>query len=451
MSQAASLDELSDAAGAPTGATGFSRPFELLDARPPIDVDETEYWRLLGYPPDHEPSERALELAAWARQWYAENGRPWVYLRETRLELTPEALRLDGQEFRSQQLHDHLREAGVKRAMLVAVSAGRSCEEYARRLWQESKPDEYFFLEMFGSAVVEHLMATMNGRICDLAERDGLAAIPHYSPGYTGWDVADQVPLFELIGRGLGQPLPEAFEVLASGMLRPKKSLIAVVGLVPQSLQARMTSRWIPCEACSLSPCAYRRRPYRHARSSAARRDETQNERAVSAAPAGAPPRPRYSVSERALEKWSRERVTIERHADGAVTARFRFDGTTCSNMGRPLAFDYTVELSPESTGHVIRRSDCAPAPDDEGHRFMCAYLNDATALMQAIATEKPLLGQPLDTVLRWSRVAAPSGCHCTVASRAHKWGLALEAIHYTLTHSSRARATDPSLSLPPP
>ncbi|ACB77612.1 hypothetical protein [Opitutus terrae] len=453
MSQRPSLDAATADTPAPAAGDEHHRRFELLQAQPPIDVEEAEYWRLLGYPPDHEPSDRALELAAWARQWYAANGRPWVYLRETRLELTPEALRLDGQEFRSQQLHDHLREAGAKRAMLVAVSAGRSCEEHARQLWQESKPDEYFFLEMFGSAVVEHLMATMNGRICDLAERDGLAAIPHYSPGYTGWDVADQVPLFELIGRGMGQPLPEPFEVLASGMLRPKKSLIAVVGLVPQSVQARATNRWIPCEACSLSPCSYRRRPYRHARSSAAQRDEAQNERAASVAPAAAPfpPSPHYSVSERALQKWSRERVTLERRADGSLTARFRFDGTTCSNMGRPLAFDYTVELSPEASGRVIRRTECTPTADDEGHRFMCAYLNDPAALMQAIATEKPLLGQPLDAVLRWSRVAAPSGCHCTAASRAHKWGLALEAIHYTLAHPPRDGATSPGLSLPPP
>jgi hypothetical protein len=36
--------------------------------------------------------------------------------------------------------------------------------------------------------------------------------------------------------------------------------------------------------------------------------------------------------------------------------------------------------------------------------------------------------------VLTWTRVAAPAGCHCTADSRAHKWGLALEAIHYALS-----------------
>jgi hypothetical protein len=66
----------------------------------------------------------------------------------------------------------------------------------------------------------------------------------------------------------------------------------------------------------------------------------------------------------------------------------------------------------------------------------MCAYLSDADALMAAIAGERPpIVGQPLDAVFGWTRASAPSGCHCAAESRAHKWGLALEAIHYTLAH----------------
>lgn len=412
--------------------------FELLETRPAVAVDPAEYWRLLGYPADHEPSERALELVAWARQWYAENGRPWVYLREAELQVATDALQLDGVEFRSQQLHDHLIVAGARRAMLLAASAGLNCEEHARRLWQESKPDEYFFLEMFGSAVVEHLVASLNGRICDLAERAGQVAIPHYSPGYTGWNIADQNRLFEVIARGLRQPFPEPFEVFASGMLRPKKSLLGVVGLTAHPPEGRDAVRFNPCESCGLLPCQYRRRPYRHSRRSAA----------PDALPAAIDLRSvalpltsnaRYTVSERALQKWSAERVQIERRPDGAIVARFRFDGTTCSNLGQPLAFDYVVELGPPALGCTIQRETCLPAPGDEGRRVMCAGLSDASGLMRAIAADQPLLGQPLDDVLRWTRNSTPSGCLCTAGSREHKWGLALEAIHYTLAHSQPA------------
>jgi hypothetical protein len=238
---------------------------ELLDTRPAVQVAEAEYRRLLGYPPRHAPGERADELAAQARQWYAEHGRPWVYLREVELHTGDGPLRLDGMEFPSEPLRDHLRWGGAVRAVLVAACAGRGCEEQARQLWQEAKPDEYFFLEVFGSAVVEQLVAALNGRICDLAERDGLMAVAHFSPGYGGWDVADQTKLFALFARGMGSPWPEPFEVLSSGMLRPKKSQLAVVGLAPRPGRAGTTAPRVPCVKCSFQPCQYRRAPYRHA------------------------------------------------------------------------------------------------------------------------------------------------------------------------------------------
>lgn len=406
------------------------RAVELLDIRPAVDVVEAEYHRLLGYPPGHAPGERVLELAQWARGWYAQHGRPWVYAREVNLDVTPGTLRLDGEEFQSRQLRAHLQEAGATRAMLVAVSAGSACEEEARRRWGDAKPDEYFFLEMFGSAIVEHLMATLSGRLCDAADREGLAAIAHYSPGYTGWDVADQNRLHELITRGMKQPWPGSLEVLPSGMLRPKKSLLAVVGLVPRDAAGRAAANLVPCRTCAFAPCAYRRAPYRHAPV----RPETvatAGKHAAEAIPAA------YATNRRALQKWSRERVRLAPRPDGSIEATFRFDGTTCSNQGMPLAFDYSVRLGPAKDGHTILAADCRPSPGDEGYKSMCAYLNDPAGLMDAIAGEKPLLGRPLDAVLDWRRSSAPAGCFCTGESRTHKWGLALEAIHFALAQST--------------
>ena len=411
---------------------------EHTDARPAVTVTEPEYRRLLGYPPDHDPGERAVELAGRARRWFADHGRPWVYLREVDLQWQDDGLRLDGVEFRSGQLHRHLAQAGARRALLVAVSAGAACEEHARHLWEEAKPDEYFFLESFGSAVVEHLVAATSGRICGLADSAGLIAVPHYSPGYAGWDVADQNKLFALIARGGTAPFPGPLEVLPSGMLRPKKSLLAVVGLTARTPAALAAARLVPCDACAFSPCRFRRAPYRHAGPPAP---------ALAAATPLTTPAA-YTTNPRALRKWARERVRLAPRADGTLAATFRFDGTTCSNQGRPLAFDYAVTLGTAADGYPILAADCRPAPEDEGHKFMCAYLADAPALLQAIAAEQPLLGRPLDAVLTWSRSPAPSGCHCDAPARAHKWGLALEAIHFALAQPAASPATPSS---PPP
>lgn len=54
---------------------------ELVDTSPAVNVAQSEYVRLLGYPRGRVLEGRALELADWARAWYAANGRPWIYAR----------------------------------------------------------------------------------------------------------------------------------------------------------------------------------------------------------------------------------------------------------------------------------------------------------------------------------------------------------------------------------
>jgi len=417
---------------------------ETLDTRPDGNVPEAEFRRLLGFPRGHELDGRAAELAAWARRWYAENGRPWVYTREAAVEVTDTTLRLDGTEFRSDSLHRHLRATGARRAALVAVSAGAGCEAHAHQLWQQGKPDEYFFLESFGSAVVEHLVATTSGRVCAQADRDGLIAVPHYSPGYTGWDVADQGRLFGRIAAGMAQPFPEPLEVLSSGMLRPKKSLLAVFGLTARTPEALAAGRLTPCERCSFAPCQFRRAPHRQ---SAIRGESALvGEPAGTAVGTGAV----YRTNLRALRKWAGERVRLAPRGDGRLEARFRFDGTTCSNLGQPLAYEYVVLLDAPATGGAILRVDCRPAPGDAGHTKMCAWFEDAAALQQAMAAEQPLVGRPLDAVLTWTRPVAPSGCFCNADSRRHNWGVALEAIHFAVAQHAAPRPALEAVSSPP-
>ena len=62
----------------------------------------------------------------------------------------------------------------------------------------------------------------------------------------------------------------------------------------------------------------------------------------------------RYTLNPRALQKWSRERLQLKFSRDGAVEAGFRYEGTTCSNLGRTLEFDYHVKLAPPSDGYRI-------------------------------------------------------------------------------------------------
>lgn len=418
---------------------------EFLDTTVTVSVAEAEYLRLLGYPPGHELDGRARELADATRAWYAAHGRPWMYGREAEsFAFAERHVRLAGAEFNSLPLRDQLAAAGAHTALLVAVSAGPECETRAREFWQAGQPDAYFFTEIFGSAVVEHLITRAGARICDWAERQGMAALPHFSPGYSGWDVAEQNKLWELIRRPNPGAAALRLEVLPSGMLRPKKSQLAVFGVTRQIEPARRLAGLVPCESCSFSPCQYRRVPYRHSR------PQLEDVRRLQPAPEqfAATSRPvlpldldaRYSLNLRALRKWSQERLRLEIAADGRVAARFRYDGTTCSNLGQPLACDYSIQLEGPECGYTIASATCQPAPGDTGHTAQCAYLTAGTELLRSIAAEQPLVGQPLDAVLSWQRPANPAGCYCEAGSRAHKWGLVFEVLHFALAERHRQR-----------
>ena len=420
--------------------------FELTETHPPLDVQDAEYQRLLGYPKQHALAGRPRELADAARKWFAENGRPWIYAREIDpLELRDEQVHLEGNAFSSRQLHDLFAGSQAHGAVLVAVSAGAECEEHASRLWQESKPDEYFFMEMFGSAVVEHLVTVANGRICGWADANAMAALPHYSPGYSGWDMADQVKLWNLVRQSRGGGFPGKLDVLETGMLRPKKSLLAVVGVTRNLDGARRLASLIPCKSCSLPGCRYRRAPHLDTLPQLEDIHRLQNSRydgeSTTPRPLALAGNAKYSVNVRALQKWSQERLRLNFLPGGLVQAHFRYEGTTCSNLGRALEFDYHVKLGPADDHYKIIETRCAPTPDDTGHTQQCEYLNDAAVLLRRIAAEKPLLGRPLNDVLSWARTPSPSGCFCDLERRQHKWGLVFEVIHFALSQREKSAA----------
>lgn len=266
-----------------------------------------------------------------------------------------------------------------------------------------------------------------------------MAVLPHYSPGYSGWDTADQIRLFEAIRTG-ASGLPGELGLMESGMLKPKKSLLAVFGVTQQVERVRRFANLVPCENCSFSPCQYRRSHYQHAQPQL--EDVTllqpRDRNALELNFSNQSPldqNARYSINSRALRKWSQERLDLRRLEDRSVEARFRYEGTTCSNLGRPLAYDYLIKLARPESGYRILETTCLPAPGDTGHMAMCEYLKNSENLASAIAAECPMAGRLLNDVLGWERPFSPAGCYCEADSRMHKWGLVLEVIHYALSN----------------
>jgi hypothetical protein len=223
-------------------------------------------------------------------------------------------------------------------------------------------------------------------------------------------------------------------------MLNPKKSMIAVFGITKETGRVRNLRELIPCENCSLQACNYRRIPFKYSRTQIEDVHRLQPENKLikfsyqevntdSLLNQNA----KYKVSAKTLRKWADEKLLINVLKDNSVEAKFRYEGTTCSNMGHKIEFDYLIKLSSPSDGYKIVELNCNPACDDIGYTYMCEYLQYPEALMSDIESEKPLLNKQLNEVLNWERPFSPEGCYCNAESRQHKWGLVFEVLHFKL------------------
>ena len=417
---------------------------ELIDIKPNINVLEAEYKRLLGYPHHYELKDRSRELADWAREWYNKNGKPWIYaIRIDDVDFSNERLKINDIEFSSQKLYNQLIKANANSVMLAAVSSGRECEEMSSQLWRENKPDEYFFLEIYGSAVTEHLITNAGAKLCAWADENNLAVLPHYSPGYPGWNITEQNKLLKLIEQNNKHDLPGKIEVLETGMLKPKKSLLALFGFTTEIEKVRKLSGMIPCETCSFQGCQYRRTTYKYSRKQVEdvsklqpKDNEYLDSQQQHSNKNGKPvltKNAKYNISTKALQKWANERLKLKFSEDNSVEANFRYEGTTCSNMGHPLEFDFNVKLSSHSECYKIISIDCTPSPGDNGYKYMCDYINDPDYTMNSIENHKPFVGSFLDEILSSEYQFNPEGCLCKPESRQHKWGIVMEVLHYAL------------------
>ena len=135
-----------------------------------------------------------------------------------------------------------------------------------------------------------------------------MAVLPHYSPGYPEWDVAEQPRLLELMKRTRKEPFPSRVEVFDSGMLRPKKTLLAVFGLTRHTERLRRLT-----ESCSLRKLLVRPMPVQACAvpASAASLRASQLPVRVAVLDQDA----QYSVNRRALQRWAEERLSMTRIA----------------------------------------------------------------------------------------------------------------------------------------
>jgi len=226
--------------------------------------------RLLGLPRARPLEGELADRAATASAWYSTHGRPRIAARRAEVgAIETERVRLEGGGTLSgRALAERLAAGRAHAALAVAITAGPEVDAETDRLWAAERPDEAFFLDRLATAVVERLVVRATTWLCREASAAGETALPHLSPGCGAWELEQQRPLWGWLVAdegGARAPSISPFEMLESGMLKPKLSLLAVVGLTRDPVAAAANDPRSACRACDLTPCSFRRAPFARA------------------------------------------------------------------------------------------------------------------------------------------------------------------------------------------
>ncbi|MGH7350213.1 MAG: vitamin B12 dependent-methionine synthase activation domain-containing protein, partial [Candidatus Rokuibacteriota bacterium] len=152
----------------------------------------------------------------------------------------------------------HIPQIGRLWGSLEAVGAGictvgEAIDARVHELFDAREFPLAVMLDSVGSAAAESLAEYANDLLCQTGLPAGMNVTNRISPGYAGWDTAEQAALFRLCpGHPIGVSLNEAC------FMTPGKSISWLVGV---GREARVDHYFTQCRRCWMRDCAYRRAP----------------------------------------------------------------------------------------------------------------------------------------------------------------------------------------------
>ena len=132
-------------------------------------------------------------------------------------------------------------------------TVGQAIEDRVRELFDARELPLAVMLDSVGSAAVESLAEYANDLLCQRAIPEGLKVTNRVSPGYAGWDTAEQQALFRICS---GEPI--GVDLNVASVMTPAKTISFLVGIGPE---ARVDHYFSQCRRCWMRDCAYRRAP----------------------------------------------------------------------------------------------------------------------------------------------------------------------------------------------
>jgi hypothetical protein len=143
---------------------------------------------------------------------------------------------------------DQIKEA--EDAVIFVCTAGPGIGEYSKRLMKSGDMMMGYIIDLIGSLVVEKAMDKIQEGMETEQLQRGMHITNRYSPGYCGWDVAEQHKVFAL--------LPQNFcniQLSETALMYPIKSISGIIGIGKNVEKNDYT-----CGLCEQSYCIFRNR-----------------------------------------------------------------------------------------------------------------------------------------------------------------------------------------------
>lgn len=138
--------------------------------------------------------------------------------------------------------------AGSRKFALFTATAGEQYQKLVRDLNQEGDILNCFIADVMGSLLVE-----ATGDYMETVLTDAITPLKHthrFSPGYCGWSLREQKPLFALFG---GTPCNIHLSDVC--LMTPEKSISGIIGI-----GELVNEKMYGCQFCELETCYKRKR-----------------------------------------------------------------------------------------------------------------------------------------------------------------------------------------------
>ncbi len=219
-----------------------------------LEIDPAEVLRFQGYKKDVAPGAEVQALFHQALALGRDLMEPRAVVRWLAV-TRQDADRLDAGDVALRIPRVRRAWGPVEYVAAALCTIGDRLERRVAELWEARELPLASMLDSVGSGAVESLAEYVNDVLCQEGVAHGVRVTNRISPGYAGWDVAEQRELFGLCpGDAIGVRLNEAC------FMTPVKSisLLAAAGG-----EARVDHSFAQCARCWMRDCAYRRAPAR--------------------------------------------------------------------------------------------------------------------------------------------------------------------------------------------